>query len=69
MPGRATAVKNGDEFVQAVTKLAGSLGLQVRTQVQVTASARLRVTSTIETQPYYYTDEQVNLSVRLSRVF
>ncbi|HZL18783.1 MAG TPA: PD-(D/E)XK nuclease superfamily protein [Polyangia bacterium] len=35
MPGRATAVKNGDEFVQAVTKLAGSLGLQVRTQVRV----------------------------------
>ena len=35
MPGKATAVKSGDEFVQAVAQLANSLGLQVRTQVRV----------------------------------
>jgi PD-(D/E)XK nuclease superfamily domain len=35
MPGKATAVKTGDELVQAVASLAGSLGLQVRTQVRV----------------------------------
>jgi hypothetical protein len=35
MPGRATAVQNGDELERAVTTLAGSLGLQARTQVRV----------------------------------
>jgi hypothetical protein len=35
MPGRATAVKSGDELVRAVATLAFSLGLQVRTQVRV----------------------------------
>ena len=35
MPGRATAVKNGDDLVQAVVALAISRGLQVRTQVRV----------------------------------
>lgn len=35
MPGRATAVKSGDELVRAVAALAMSLGLQVRTQVRV----------------------------------
>jgi hypothetical protein len=35
MPGRATAVKSGDELVRAVATLASSLGLQVRMQVRV----------------------------------
>jgi hypothetical protein len=35
MPGRATAVKTGDELVRSVAALAVSLGLQVRTQVRV----------------------------------
>lgn len=35
MPGRATAVKSGDELVRAVVALADSLGLQARTQVRV----------------------------------
>jgi len=35
MPGRATAVKSGDELVRAVVDLAGSVGLQARTQVRV----------------------------------
>lgn len=35
MPGRATAVLNGDELVKAVRELATSLGLQARTQVRV----------------------------------
>lgn len=35
MPGRATAVKSGDELVRAVVALANSLGLQARTQVRV----------------------------------
>jgi hypothetical protein len=35
MAGKATAVRTGDELVQAVARLAGSLGLQVRTQVRV----------------------------------
>jgi hypothetical protein len=35
MPGRATAVKSGDDLVREVAELAGSLGLQVRTQVRV----------------------------------
>lgn len=35
MPGRATAVKSGDELVRAVVALADSLGLQPRTQVRV----------------------------------
>jgi hypothetical protein len=35
MPGRATAVKSGDDLVREVADLAGSLGLQVRTQVRV----------------------------------
>jgi hypothetical protein len=35
MAGRATAVKNGDDLVQAVAGLGLSLGLQVRTQVRV----------------------------------
>jgi hypothetical protein len=35
MPGRATAVKTGDELVRSVATLASSLGLEVRTQVRV----------------------------------
>jgi hypothetical protein len=35
MAGRATAVKSGDDLVQAVAALAGALGLDVRTQVRV----------------------------------
>lgn len=35
MAGKATAVKSGDELVQAVAGLADSLRLQVRTQVRV----------------------------------
>ncbi len=35
MPGRATAVSNGDELVKDVLALAGELGLQARTQVRV----------------------------------
>ncbi len=35
MPGRAVAVKNGDDLVQSVADLAIALGLQVRTQVRV----------------------------------
>jgi hypothetical protein len=33
MPGRATAVRSGDELVREVVALAGSLDLRVRTQV------------------------------------
>jgi len=35
MPGRATAVKNGDELVTDVVALAVELGLKARTQVRV----------------------------------
>jgi hypothetical protein len=35
MPGRATAVANGDDLVQKVVTLASTLGLQARTQVRV----------------------------------
>jgi hypothetical protein len=35
MPGRATAVANGDELVVQVVQLAAALGLESRTQVQV----------------------------------
>jgi len=35
MPGRATAVVNGDELVRAVLDLAARLGLDARTQVRV----------------------------------
>ena len=35
MPGRATAVANGDELVRAVLDLATRLGLDARTQVRV----------------------------------
>src|SRR6266404_2431786 len=35
MPGRATAVSNGDDLVKDVVALAMGLGLQVRTQVRV----------------------------------
>ncbi|MES1171755.1 MAG: PD-(D/E)XK nuclease superfamily protein [Bacteroidota bacterium] len=35
MPGRATAVANGDELVTNVLALAAELGLQARTQVRV----------------------------------
>jgi hypothetical protein len=35
VPGKATAVQNGDELERAVAALAGSLGLQARTQVRV----------------------------------
>jgi len=35
MPGRAAAVRNGDELVTNVLTLAGELGLQARTQVRV----------------------------------
>jgi hypothetical protein len=35
MPGRATAVKNGDELVVQVLDLAAELGLEARTQVRV----------------------------------
>jgi hypothetical protein len=35
MPGRATAVRSGDELVKAVATLGISLGLQVRTQVRL----------------------------------
>jgi hypothetical protein len=35
MPGRATAVSNGDDLVQKVVALAATLGLQARTQVRV----------------------------------
>ena len=35
MPGRATAVANGDELVRAVLALATRLGLDARTQVRV----------------------------------
>jgi hypothetical protein len=35
MPGRATAVKNGDELVTDVVTLAVELGLKARTQVRV----------------------------------
>ena len=35
MPGRATAVKNGDELVVNVVNLAAELGLAARTQVRV----------------------------------
>jgi hypothetical protein len=35
MPGRATAVKTGDDLVRSVADLAASLGLEIRTQVRV----------------------------------
>lgn len=35
MPGRSTAVSNGDDLVRQVIQLAEELGLQVRTQVRV----------------------------------
>jgi hypothetical protein len=35
MPGRATAVRTGDELVRSVAALASALGLEVRTQVRV----------------------------------
>jgi hypothetical protein len=35
MPGRATAVTNGDQLVTDVLALAGELGLSTRTQVRV----------------------------------
>ena len=35
MPGRAAAVKTGDDLVRDVAALASGLGLQVRTQVRV----------------------------------
>jgi hypothetical protein len=35
MPGRATAVRNGDELVTQVLELAAELGLAARTQVRV----------------------------------
>jgi hypothetical protein len=35
MPGRATAVRNGDELVTQVLDLAAELGLAARTQVRV----------------------------------
>jgi hypothetical protein len=35
MPGRATAVSNGDDLVQKVVVLASTLGLKSRTQVRV----------------------------------
>jgi hypothetical protein len=35
MPGRAAAVRNGDELVVAVQQLAAELGLESRTQVRV----------------------------------
>jgi hypothetical protein len=35
MPGKATAVRSGDELVQNVASLAVSMGLDVRTQVRV----------------------------------
>ena len=35
MPGRATAVKNGEELVLEVLALAAALGLEARTQVRV----------------------------------
>jgi len=35
MAGKATAVQNGDELVQAVVRLASELQLEVRTQVRV----------------------------------
>jgi len=35
MPGKATAVLNGNELVQAVAELATSLGLEFRQQVRV----------------------------------
>jgi hypothetical protein len=35
MPGRATAVRNGDELVNQVLALAAELGLVARTQVRV----------------------------------
>ena len=35
MPGRATAVSNGDDLVKAVVALAGSLNLQAKEQVRV----------------------------------
>jgi hypothetical protein len=35
MPGRATAVRSGDELVREVAALAGLLDLRVRTQVRV----------------------------------
>ena len=35
MPGRATAVRSGDELVKTVVVLGNSLGLQVRTQVRL----------------------------------
>jgi hypothetical protein len=35
MPGRATAVQNGDDLVLEVLKLASDLGLDSRTQVRV----------------------------------
>jgi hypothetical protein len=35
MPGRATAVRNGDELVVNVVNLAAELGLAARTQVRV----------------------------------
>lgn len=35
MPGRATAVSNGDDLVKAVTQLARGLGLEAKEQVRV----------------------------------
>ena len=35
MPGRATAVSNGDDLVKAVTQLARELGLEAKEQVRV----------------------------------
>jgi hypothetical protein len=35
MPGRATAVKTGDDLVRLVAELATDLGLEIRTQVRV----------------------------------
>ena len=35
MPGRATAVRSGDDLVKSVATLGHSLGLQVRTQVRL----------------------------------
>lgn len=35
MPGRATAISNGDDLVKAVAKLARELGLEAKEQVRV----------------------------------
>jgi hypothetical protein len=53
MPGRATAVKNGDELVSEVLALAADLGLAARTQVRVARRiwGAIRKIDVVLTQP------------------